>query len=251
MVTEILQFTDLHLPPTPGGILWGVDPQARLRQVLADARRHHPQARLAILTGDLVHEPDEAAYARLDTLLEEVPWPCWSLPGNHDDATRMREGLSHAPLVERGAVGRWRLYLLDSTVPGEGAGRVGERQLAQLRSWLDQEPETPAVVFLHHHALPVGSPWLDAIMLRDAEAFGALMRDRPQVRAVLWGHTHQAFAGRIGSAMALGTPSTAMQFRSRTSAFALQDEGAGYRWLRLHPDGRLETGVRYVPSSGT
>jgi Icc protein len=245
MAIEILQFTDLHLPPSPGERIWGIDPMARLRRALAHARRHHPEARLALFTGDLVHEPDAGAYARLDTLLAGMPWPCWSLPGNHDDPRRMQAALPHAPRVERGAVGRWRVHLLDSTMPGQSAGRLDAATLARLRRYLQGEPEAPALVCLHHHARPVGSPWLDAIMLENAAELEGALEDGP-ARLVLWGHTHQEFAGRIGRVPALGAPSTAMQFRPRSREFAIRDLGPGYRWVRLHEDGRFETGVRYL-----
>lgn len=246
MPTEILQFTDLHIPPHPGQRLWGIDPMARLRSAFEHARRHHPRARLALLTGDLVHEPCASAYARLDGLLAAQPWPCWALPGNHDDPKLMRAVLQHALLAQRGAAGVWRLHLLDSAVPGESGGRLTGDTLGRLSRHLAAEPEAPALIFLHHHTLPVGSPWLDRIMLDDAASLAAALTPHAQVRAVLWGHTHQAFEGRLGCIPAFGTPSTAMQFRPRSRTFTTEDRGAGYRWLRLHRDGRLETRIHYV-----
>ncbi len=246
MAIEILQFTDLHLPPDERGRIWGIDPFARLQRVLAHARRHFRRARLALLTGDLVHEPDPRAYARLNALLADLPWPCRAVPGNHDDPRCMRATLSRAPMAEHLAVDTWRIHLLDSTVSGRSAGRLGAAELERLARRLRREPRAPAVVCLHHHALAVGSPWLDAIMLENASDLERVLAGSA-ARLVLWGHTHQEFRGRIGTVSAYGTPSTAMQFRPRSPAFATDDRGPGYRWVRLQQDGRFETGLHYVP----
>ncbi|MCY1185550.1 3',5'-cyclic adenosine monophosphate phosphodiesterase CpdA [compost metagenome] len=41
----------------------------------------------------------------------------------------------------------------------------------------------------------------------------------------------------------MATPSTCIQFAARSEDFQVSEEHPGYRWLRLHADGRLETGV--------
>jgi Icc protein len=44
----------------------------------------------------------------------------------------------------------------------------------------------------------------------------------------------------------LGSPSTCVQFAPGSEHFKVGDQAPGYRWLRLHPDGGLETGVSRV-----
>ena len=44
----------------------------------------------------------------------------------------------------------------------------------------------------------------------------------------------------------LASPSTCIQFAPGSEDFNVSTEAPGYRWLRLHADGRLETGVERV-----
>ena len=44
----------------------------------------------------------------------------------------------------------------------------------------------------------------------------------------------------------LASPSTCVQFAPGSEEFQVDSEAPGYRWLRLLPDGRLETGVSRV-----
>lgn len=45
----------------------------------------------------------------------------------------------------------------------------------------------------------------------------------------------------------LACPSTCFQFAPGSREFKLDTRAPGYRWLRLHDDGRLETGIQRVP----
>ncbi|KTC63185.1 hypothetical protein AO262_22830 [Pseudomonas fluorescens ABAC62] len=44
----------------------------------------------------------------------------------------------------------------------------------------------------------------------------------------------------------LASPSTCIQFAPGSEDFKVSEQAPGYRWLRLHGDGRLETGVERV-----
>jgi Icc protein len=84
---------------------------------------------------------------------------------------------------------------------------------------------------------------MDAIGLEDGEAFFAVLDRHPQVRGVLWGHSHQAFDGRRGKVRLMGSPSTSVQFLPCSQDLALDAVTPGLRWLELYPDGSLETGI--------
>jgi len=44
----------------------------------------------------------------------------------------------------------------------------------------------------------------------------------------------------------LASPSTCVQFAPGSESFKVDDQPPGYRWLTLHTDGRIETGVSRV-----
>ena len=49
-----------------------------------------------------------------------------------------------------------------------------------------------------------------------------------------------------GGIRLLASPSTCVQFAPGSEEFQVDTTAPGYRWLRLHADGRLETGVSRV-----
>ena len=82
--------------------------------------------------------------------------------------------------------------------------------------------------------------------LRNADALFAILDRHPQARAVLWGHIHQEFDQMRGNLRLLASPSTCVQFAPGSEDFQVGNEAPGYRWLRLHADGGLDTGVSRV-----
>jgi 3',5'-cyclic-AMP phosphodiesterase len=87
---------------------------------------------------------------------------------------------------------------------------------------------------------------MDSIGLRNPEALFAVLDRFPQVRAVLWGHVHQEYDQLRNGVRLLASPSTCIQFAPDSVEFKVDSTAPGYRWLRLHADGRLETGVSRV-----
>ena len=104
----------------------------------------------------------------------------------------------------------------------------------------------PVLVSLHHHPVSVGCEWLEPIGLRNPEALFAVLERYPQVRALVWGHVHQELDQYRGTVRLLASLSTCVQFAPSSKEFQVDHEAPGYRWLRLHADGRLETGVSRV-----
>jgi 3',5'-cyclic-AMP phosphodiesterase len=241
---RVVQLTDTHLRAQRGATLRGTDPDATLRAVLGALDTPD----LFLLTGDLAEDPVPEAYARLRDLVGSTGVPAWCLPGNHDDielfhAELHRDGLA-TPRARR--VNGWLIVLLDSTRPGEIGGELGAQELAALADTLASYPDEPALVALHHPPVALGSRWIDALGLADAGMFFEIIDANPQVRAVIWGHAHQAWEGRWEDTLLLGCPSTCMQFLPGADEFALDTRPPGWRHLTLHPDGHLETRVGWL-----
>ncbi len=252
MTTRILQLTDCHLMADPRAELKGICTRALFERVLAAVRTRHGALDRLIVTGDLTHDEQLATYESLRELL--LPWlPRLRLiPGNHDHRERMRQAFPERiqPLGQRNVfvedVGGWRLLGLDSHVPGELHGRLGDEQ----RAWLDEQLTAhpgPAVVFLHHPPILVGSQWLDRITLQDAPELLALVRRHANVRAVVCGHVHQERTVAEPPAMIFTSPSTGVQFRTETISLEVDPVPPGFRVLELHPDGRIVSWVERVP----
>jgi len=176
--------------------------------------RLSPQPDAVIVTGDLTEfgTPDEYEY--LHRLLAPLGAPVFAIPGNHDDREAMRV---HFPLNGHGAPGAplngvvetrpVRLIGLDSTIPGRVEGALAEATLDFLEEMLAKEPETPALVFVHHPPFLTGLDSKDDIRLFEgAERLESILSRHPQVERIVCGHYHRAIQGRFGNAVCQVAP---------------------------------------------
>jgi Icc protein len=247
---SLVQITDCHLRAAADAPLgWDVPgaeavyPEPALETVLAEILAERPLPDLLLATGDLAQDPCEATYRRLARRLAALPVPVHCLPGNHDDAqllSRVMQEEGH-PLVRALSLGEWLIVLLDTTEPGRSAGHLGTEELALLEEVLSRHPAPHALIALHHHPVPVGSPWLDELGLQDSDALFDVLCEHAQVRGLICGHVHQPFEAERSGIRILSAPATCVQFEPATQHLALALAAPAYRRLWLHPDGRIET----------
>jgi Icc protein len=247
----ILQLTDLHLMSDPAGELKGVRVRDITQRVIDDVRHRidsgHCDVDRIVITGDLAHDELRETYFVLRELLGDLFPRCLLLPGNHDSRPFMREVFPElfAPdddfLTFSVAVGKWRLIGLDTHVPGEVPGELGGPQLDWLVRELSEHSEQPTVLFLHHPPFSVGSAWVDAIGLKDAEQLMQRVAAAPQVKSICAGHVHQGFESDAKGVWLLTTPSASLQFRPCADDFELDTNPPGFRILRL--DERFESEI--------
>jgi len=237
---QLLHITDMHVCADPEATLKGIHTRQSLAMVLKAARRRLPQPELVILGGDLAQDGSAAAYAHIATLFDSLP--TLAVAGNHDAPEHLQAHFAHRAVD----MGNWRIIPLHTHHAGHEGGLLGERQLAGLASSLDDAADRHVLLALHHPPLPVGSRWLDAIGLADADAFRAVVARYPNVRGVLCGHIHQAFEQVHQGVRVLGTPASCIQFRPRRPVFELDNQSPGYRWMRLMPDGEIVSGVERI-----
>lgn len=242
---RVLQFSDMHLFADPGKTLLGLDTEQSFLEVLHKAQTTHWPAELVLITGDLVQDGSREAYQRLQHRLAALRTPTYRVPGNHDDPAAMDEILNGENVHAARAVypGNWQIILLNSAAPDRVEGYLNEAELAALDRHLMEHPDRHALICLHHSPVPVGSRWIDELGLMNAADLFAVVNRHPQVRAILWGHIHQEFAAERNGMRLLSTPSTCFQFRPGADDFTLDARPPGYRWLVLHADGLITTGV--------
>ncbi|PNA01656.1 MULTISPECIES: 3',5'-cyclic-AMP phosphodiesterase [unclassified Pseudomonas] len=239
---HVVQLTDAHLFADPAGTLLGLNTRASLGHVVGQVRREQPRIDLLLCTGDLSQDASKASYAAFREMTAVFGAPSRWLPGNHDEAQVM---LAVAPELVQAVtdIGQWRIVMLDSAVVGATFGLLADDQLAMLDKALDDAGERHCLVCCHHQPVDIGCAWIKPIGLRNADALLLCIKRYPQVKALLWGHIHQEWDELHDGVRYLATPSTCIQFAPRSEDFKVSEEQPGYRWLRLHDDGRLETGV--------
>jgi Icc protein len=247
---QILQITDPHLYGNAGGSLRGVETDSSLRNVLDDAFARNADYAAILVTGDLVQD-DATGYLRFKSILGNLRKPVLCLPGNHDEPDAMRRSLAQEPFQYCGTreLGHWNFIMLDSYDPGHVGGRLLDVELERLDEALAKSP-AHALVCLHHHPVAMGSRWLDGIGLANAEDFWRVVDSHSHVRAVVWGHVHQALDSVRKGVRLIATPSTCAQFLPGSDRYAIDSRPPAYRLMDLHDDGRIDSEIRWVESVG-
>lgn len=201
-MSKILVFTDLHIVPE-GQTIIGIDPSARLAAGLAHAARLHPDADLMVITGDLTHYGDAASYRRLKAHLDGFPVPVLMTIGNHDDRQVFRSVFNEAIDDGNGFVATVhdlddaRIVLLDTKADEAGAhdGLLCPARIAWLDDKIASAGGKPVLIFMHHPPHATGFAGMDAIRLRNEEAFWSVVGAYPQVRHIFAGHVHRTISG--------------------------------------------------------
>lgn len=212
---------------------------------LIDAEQRHID--LVLATGDLSQDGSSESYARFHQHMDRFACPVYWLPGNHDltDIMTNHQAARHmSPCVI--PVNGWNIIMLDSTIRGKVPGNFAESELVFLQKALQDSTDKHVLIALHHQPVPVGSAWLDQQIVTNAEAFFRVVDQFNNVRSIIWGHVHQVFETRRKGVRLMSVPSTCVQFLPNSTDFAVDKENPGYRWLDLHADGRMETGVSRV-----
>ncbi|KAA0949140.1 3',5'-cyclic-AMP phosphodiesterase [Pseudomonas sp. ANT_H14] len=243
----LVQLSDSHLFAETDSTLLGMNSRDSLQRVIDLVRAQQPQIDLLLATGDLSQDGTLESYQQFRDMTRQVSAPARWIPGNHDEPHIMLQATVNSALLEPVVdVGNWRVTLLDSAVPGSVPGYLQDRQLQLLARSLSEAPSRHHLVCLHHHPVSIGCAWMEPIGLRNPEALFAVLDRFPQVKALLWGHVHQEIDRERNGVRLLASPSTCIQFAPGSEDFKVSEEAPGYRWLRLHADGRLETGVERV-----
>ncbi|WP_233243730.1 3',5'-cyclic-AMP phosphodiesterase [Bacterioplanes sanyensis] len=244
---KLIQITDTHLNEPEDGHLLGMKTLHSLNCVLDLVRQEQPHIDAILVTGDLSQDGSPRSYQHLRTALDAFPVPSFWLAGNHDERSAMQSADipgDHLIRVVRSA--HWQVVLINSQVAGKVYGRISQSELDFLDQTLAERPDLHSLVTFHHHPVDMGSRWIDTIGIRNADQLLEVIDRHSHVRCLLWGHVHQESDQDRNGVRLLSTPSTCVQFAPGSEDFAVDTLAPGYRWLELHADGRLDTGVSRV-----
>lgn len=213
---KLIWLSDLHFEAE--GLVQGHDPRRRLEAAIDHINAHYAGADLCLITGDMVETATAQNYRDLRRRLERLCLPWVPMTGNHDARELFLEHL-HLPLP--GAVHSTEGFMLHSTVQpgfaqyaidlpdvhlicldslweGHDAGELCAERLNWLESRLQEQPDKPTLLFLHHPPIDLGLPMLDPDKLSNGQALMALLARYPQVRQVCCGHVHRPVTAQLG-----------------------------------------------------
>lgn len=258
--TRLLQISDSHCYASDDAVLaWSklpVYPNRSLTRLLEHLSQLPEPYDALVISGDLVQEETAAAYQRVKQLIQDFPLPVYVLPGNHDVPALMQSELvakaSNVHWQIEQTLGDWHCLFLDSSAPNKGDGHLSQQQLDELTQRLQSLPaEKNAIVFLHHHPLSFGSPWMDRMGLQKADQFWDILKAYPAVKAVSFGHIHQVHDEQKqlapGRSIAVhATPATCVQLKHESDTIEYDHTRPAWRSWLLQTDGSIQTEVHYL-----
>ncbi len=211
----IAQMTDIHIGFAPGE-----EPEelnhSRFRAALDRLYEAPSRPDMLVLTGDVTDKGDRESFARLAALLAGCPFPVWPIVGNHDSRAGLLGAFPHVHAADDGFVHYvleqegLRIVLLDTIEPGRHGGAFCEARQGWLTARLDEAPDTPTLIFMHHPPVVSGIDWMDPDPAEGwVQRFGAAVEGRGNVLAIHCGHLHRPLATRFRGIPLHVTPSVA------------------------------------------
>lgn len=249
---KILQITDTHLfAPSDDEddeqMLFGFNTFESLKHVIELVKKQETVYDLLVLTGDMSEDETAGSYRRLAELLSTLNKPVYYLFGNHDNTNLARDVLSEYPLFKHETeiiLENWLIVLLNSKIEGRQEGNISQEELDRLNSSLSTHAEKHALVCMHHNPVNMDPERFDKYILQNPKEFFGVIDAHANVRGVLWGHVHQQSYSQRRDVTLMSTPSTCAQFTPNDTGIKLDYKPPGYRSLKLHKNGYIETEVK-------
>jgi Icc protein len=252
---RIAHISDFHLPAKPGQRLNGVLPDANLIEAVTVLKRQSPKPDLIVLGGDLLQDGQKGSYEAIVDLFKDIEVPLYAVAGNHDDL----KALNKSPLVvksrnERGYgsfdQGKLHFILLNTTRTGKPHGTIDDEQLIWLSEDLWVNRSKPVLIFMHHHPIDSGVPWLDKMKLENADAFWKIVPPYSKnILGLFFGHLHIQISTVVRGILVAGAPAVCFQYSGNTDASKseLSPEQPGFNLIDVKNwQARVRT-VRFTP----
>lgn len=191
----IAQVTDIHLgfePDNPSEFN-----RKRLDQVIRQLTAMDPQPDILLATGDLVDRGDSDSYRRLRNALDACPFPVWLCMGNHDSRENFAMWYPEIPTVDgfvqyEVETDPLRLLVLDTLEVGRHGGAFCEVRARWLKARLEEKPDRPTVIVMHHPPVEVGIDWMNTHPDEPWVArFSETIAGHGQVIGLICGHLHR------------------------------------------------------------
>jgi Icc protein len=254
---RIAHISDFHLPTKPGQSVSGALPDANLIEAVAALKRQVPKPDLIVLGGDLLEDGQKGNYEAIAELFKDVQVPLHTVVGNHDDL----KALKKSSLVEKGKNypgygsfdhDKLHLILLNTAGTGKPHGNIEEEQLLWLSEDLWANHDKPVLIFMHHHPINSGVPWLDKMKLENADAFWEIIPPYAKnIFGVFFAHLHIQISTVVRGVLVAGPPAVCFQYsgNSDVSKPELSAEQPGFNLIDVKDrQARVRT-IRFAPPS--
>ena len=208
---RIIHLSDTHILASEDSDLSGLYPFRTLKPIVQKIAELKPRADVILLTGDVGDKGTEEEYALFKKLLTPLGMPVYWIPGNHDNAAELQKASDGRLFLNNRTVrlDAWNVILLNSQVIDKDYGHISNEEFDYLSAQLNQYPDNPTLVTLHHTPCsPCVNP---GCQLNNHDEFLSFLKSHPQVKLVLAGHTHHADEIKTGNLTVFTAPSTLAQ----------------------------------------
>ena len=215
---HVALLSDTHIAADEKDLFRGFSPLANLRKVAAMVTQAKPD--LLVVNGDLARQSgqmqDYAAFSSyVNPLADSMPLVVTM--GNHDDRDNARKSLAKLSGDKQAVVqkfvsivdgGPCVFVMLDSLmITNIGAGLLGKAQRDWLASYLSGPANKPLVIFVHHNP---NSDWDYGLM--DADRLLAVLQPNKNVKALIFGHTHEYSTSKVNGLHLVNLPAVGYNF---------------------------------------
>ena len=233
-----------------------VDTNAWLEAAIARINALTPQPDLILVTGDLADHGKAEEYDALIACLSKAEPKVFVGIGNHDHRQvfeeKLRPVFDYLPadgfaqyVIEDFPV---RIIMLDSKAPQGHEGEFCKTRAAWLDARLNEKPDTPTIIGIHHPPFNTGIKWMDGAGDGWTTHLQSVVAQHDQIIRIVCGHIHRAISAEFGGRFVQAIPSTAHQveamldpdFRLATHLPQFEMEPPGFQLLRW--DGKNLTG---------
>lgn len=237
---SIVQISDTHLFGDKNRKINGSNSYNNLKSVINHIVLTEKNPDLIMVTGDLSQDCTFESYQHIANLLNRSGVKYHFFPGNHDDVDVINKvfdlNWKKDSVDYFFEAKNWFIYVIDTSVYPEVSGELSNEQITNLEETLQKNKNKPTIIFMHHHPVKINSVWIDEMSLKDSERFNNLVKENPQIKAVLFGHIHQVFEKDINGVFYGSAPACCYQVVPKTETFTIEKLSPGYRIIELNKD---------------
>lgn len=250
MIT-VAQVSDVHIGS-------GERNEARAQRLFARLAQLPRPVDAVLITGDIADHGAPQEYEKARAMIDSLPYPVFTCPGNHDERGAYAKGLlggqgeagPSGPINQVHSAAGALFALCDSTIPGAPGGYLADETLEWLDRVLADAPrDAPVFVCFHHPPVLIHAPYLDGMRQVGGERLAAVLGRHDNVVAILTGHAHTPAATTFAGLPLLISPSVISTVALPWDSEDLIDEEppATLAFHILDDERRLITHFRIVP----
>lgn len=228
---RILQLTDLHLFKKEE-FLHGVNTNKNLENLIKNIiNNKNINYDLIFLTGDISQDMTEDSYIFCSKVIAQLEHPVFWIPGNHDDYEKANKTFKNDKLFSNNKFLKtkyWDFIFVDTCIEGKDEGYIDQKEISFIDSYIKQSNEEKYIcIIMHHHPIPVNTPLIDDVILKNGSEFLEKTRSYPTVKLIISGHVHGDYSISYGQLKIETSPATCFQWLKGTHKIEIENY-AGY-----------------------